>query len=102
MAASGKKKTSAKRTSAAAALNKNKGLEATVAALLLTGKLRVDSFQVFRDASLVVGLVGKYNTLNGSANNNVDKIVSFMNENSGITVSDLMDAVKKKINNDND
>lgn len=74
-----------------------KGLEYTVAALLLTGKLRVDSVQMYRDASLFVSLVGKYKSLSDlNSNSNVDKLVSFLDENSNLTLNEIMTALKKK------
>ncbi|MHA6533657.1 hypothetical protein [Paenibacillus sp. BAC0078] len=73
-----------------------KGLEFTVAALLLSGKLRVDSVQMFTNATLVIGLTGKYTTLNDLSNNNVDKLVSFLDDNSSLTLNEIMSALKKK------
>ncbi|AIQ70727.1 hypothetical protein [Paenibacillus graminis] len=74
-----------------------KGLEYTVAALLLTGKLRVDSVQMYRDASLFISLVGKYKSLSDlSSSSNVDKLVSFLDDNSDLTLNEIMTALKKK------
>lgn len=67
-----------------------KGLEFAVAALLLTGKLKVDSIQMFTDASLVVSLVGKYKTLSNLSQSNVDKLVSFLDDNSSLTLNEIM------------
>ncbi|MEF2968869.1 hypothetical protein V3851_24025 [Paenibacillus sp. M1] len=74
----------------------NKKLELTVAALLLTGKLKVDSVQLYTDASLFVSLVGKFKT---TGNDSVDKLVNFMNENGNMTLNDIMEALKKKTGN---
>ncbi|TYA13713.1 hypothetical protein FRY98_10315 [Paenibacillus faecis] len=74
----------------------NKKLELVVAALLLTGRLKVDSVQLYTDSSLFVSLVGKFKTLN---NDTVDKLVNFMNENGNITLNDFMEALKKKTGN---
>ncbi|MNO29395.1 hypothetical protein D3C76_193070 [compost metagenome] len=77
-----------------------KGLEYTVAALLLSGKLRVDSVQMYRDASLFVSLVGKYKSLSDlSSNSNVDKLVSFLDDNSSLTLNEIMTALKQKADN---
>lgn len=74
----------------------NKKLELVVAALLLTGRLKMDSVQLYTDSSLFVSLVGKFKTLN---NDTVDKLVNFMNENGNITLNDFMEALKKKTGN---
>lgn len=74
----------------------NKKLELVVAALLFTGKLKVDSVQLYTDSSLLVSLAGKFKTLN---NDTVDKLVNFMNENGNITLNDFMEALKKKMGN---
>jgi hypothetical protein len=76
-----------------------KGLEFAVAALLLTGKLKVDSIQMFTDASLLVSLVGKYKSLNPLSESNVDKLVSFLDDNSSLTLNEIMTALKKKADN---
>ncbi|GED31443.1 hypothetical protein BCE02nite_25840 [Brevibacillus centrosporus] len=72
-----------------------------MASLLLTGKLRVDSVQLFRQATMIVGLTGKYITLddlNNNSNNNVDSMVNFLNENGNVTVDEIFQALKKKMN----
>lgn len=71
----------------------NKKLELVVAALLITGKLKVDSIQLYTDSSLFVSLVGKFKTTNDDT---VNKLVDFMNENGDITLNDIMAALKKK------
>lgn len=76
-----------------------KGLEFAVAALLLTGKLKVDSIQMYTDASMFVSLVGKYKTLSDLSNDNVDKLVSFLDNNSSLTLNEIMAALKKKAEN---
>ncbi|MFD3257705.1 MULTISPECIES: hypothetical protein [Paenibacillus] len=88
----GKSKTSSSKS------KKNKSLEYTVAALLLTGKLRVDSVQLFREASLVITLTGQYKTLamNGT---NIDKMVKFLDNNGDMTLNEVIEALKKKSNN---
>ncbi|MDR7314439.1 hypothetical protein [Brevibacillus nitrificans] len=77
-------------------------LELIVASLLLTGKLRVDSVQLFRQATMIVGLTGKYITLddlnNNNNNSNVDSMVKFLNENGNGTVDEIFHALKKKTN----
>lgn len=93
------KKPAAKRTPPGPKTQIPKGLEYTVAALLLTGKLKVDSIQMYTDASLFVSLVGKYKTLGDLTNTNVDKLVSFLDDNSSLTLNEIMAALKKKAEN---
>lgn len=88
-----------KKKTPASLIKENKGLELAVAALLLTGKLKVDSVQLFTDASLVISLVGKYKKLSDISDSNVEKLVNFMNDNGGLTLNDLMEALKKKTGN---
>ncbi|NGM83155.1 hypothetical protein G5B47_12095 [Paenibacillus sp. 7124] len=100
MAPLGKRNNSgSKKKNPASLIKENKGLELTVAALLLTGKLKVDSVQLFTDASLVISLVGKYKKLSDISDSNVEKLVNFMNDNGGLTLNDLMEALKKKTGN---
>ncbi|MBY0014721.1 hypothetical protein H7K49_30105 [Paenibacillus typhae] len=93
------KKTSVKKQPANPKAQSPKGLEFAVAALLLTGKLKVDSIQMYTDASLVVGLVGKYKTLSNLSQDNVDKLVSFLDDNSSLTLNEIMTALKQKADN---
>lgn len=95
----GKKPAAAKKTAASSKTQIPKGLEYTVAALLLTGKLKVDSIQMYTDASMFVSLVGKYRTLGDLSNSNVDKLVSFLDDNSSLTLNEIMTALKKKADN---
>lgn len=93
------KKTSIKKQPANPKTQSPKGLEYAVAALLLTGKLKVDSVQMFTDASLLVSLVGKYKSLGNLNDSNVDKLVSFLDDNSSLTLNEIMAALKKKSDN---
>lgn len=92
----GKKPAAAKKNASSSKKQIPKGLEYTVAALLLTGKLKVDSIQMYTDASMFVSLVGKYRTLGDLSNSNVDKLVSFLDDNSSLTLNEIMTALKKK------
>lgn len=78
--------------------NKQKGLEYTVAALLLTGKLKVDSVEIFREPSFVVTLVGKFNSKDLSQTN-VDQMVQFLDDHGDLTFNDFINALKKKASN---
>ncbi|UQZ33172.1 hypothetical protein C2I18_06140 [Paenibacillus sp. PK3_47] len=93
------KKTSTKKQPANPKAQSPKGLEFAVAALLLTGKLKVDSVQMFTDASLLVSLVGKYKSLDNLSQSNVDKLVSFLDDNSSLTLNEIMTALKQKADN---
>ncbi|WP_025692826.1 hypothetical protein [Paenibacillus zanthoxyli] len=100
MAPLGKRKnSSAKKKTTGSALKESRGLELTVAALLLTGKLKVDSVQLYTNASLFVSLVGRYKKLSDLSDSNVEKLVNFMNDNGNLTLNDLMEALKKKTGN---
>lgn len=71
-------------------------LEFIVAALLVTGKLRVDAVQIFREATLIVSLVGQYNTLkkmDNTNNANMNNLIDFINNNANLTVAELVQAM---------
>lgn len=94
-------KSSNKTNAANALLNGNlngKKLEFIVAALLVSGKLRVDNVTLFREATLVVALTGKYKTLQNLTPTNTDKLVEFLNQNGDMTLDDVMKAFQQKIN----
>lgn len=75
-------------------LKGGKNLEIIVAALLLTGKLHVDSVTLYRQATLLVGLTGKYKTLTQSSN--VDNMVQFLNDNGNMTLDEVIQAFSQK------
>ncbi|MFB0830642.1 hypothetical protein ACEU2D_13595 [Brevibacillus laterosporus] len=93
-----KKKQSTNNSSILHCMNGN-NLELIVAALLLTGKLRVDAVQLFRQATMIVSLTGKYVTLGDLNNTNVDSMLKFLNDNGNITVDEIIQALKKKMDN---
>ncbi|RNB86984.1 hypothetical protein EDM56_14855 [Brevibacillus fluminis] len=74
-------------------------LEIIVAFLLLSGKLRVDAVQLFRQATMIVSLTGKYITLGDLNNTNVDNLLKFLNDNGSLTVDEIIEALKKKMGN---
>ncbi len=90
-----KKKKSTNSSSMLHSMN-DKNLELIVASLLLTGKLKVDSVQLFRQATMIVNLTGKYITLD-SNKKHVDNMLKFLNENGNMTVDEMMQALKKKM-----
>jgi hypothetical protein len=89
------KKQNNRRSSANSPL-KNKNLEIIVASLLLTGKLKVDSIEIFREASTVISLVGKFNTLSALNNSNISKMTKFLDDNGDMTIDEVFAALKKK------
>ncbi|MEK4508611.1 hypothetical protein EJP82_00380 [Paenibacillus anaericanus] len=89
------KKQNCKRSTPKSSL-KSKNLEIIVASLLLTGKLKVDSIELFREASTVISLVGKFNTLGDLSNPNIGKMTQFLDENGGMTLDEVFAALKKK------
>ena len=74
-------------------------LELIVAVLLLTGKLRVDAVQLFRQATMIVSLTGKYITLGDLNNKNVDNMLKFLNDNGNMTLDEMFEALKRKVDN---
>ncbi len=91
------KKDQAKVQSALLPCLNGRSLELIVASLLLTGKLRVDAVQLFRQATMIVSLTGKYLTLDDLNNKNVDNMLKFLNDNGNVTVDEIFQAFKKKM-----
>lgn len=74
-------------------LFKGKQLEIVAACLLLSGKLKVDSVEIFRNEPVVaVSLIGKYKSLNKQ---NESSLFEFMKENN-MTPEDLLDVYNKR------
>ncbi|MEK4437431.1 MULTISPECIES: hypothetical protein [Paenibacillus] len=98
----GKSNKGSKKTNAASSLLngnlKGRNLELIVAALLVSGKLRVDAVTLFREATLVVELVGQYKTLTNINPSNADKLVQFLDEMGDVTLDDVMRAFQKRMN----
>ncbi len=67
-----------------------------MAILLLTGKLRVDAVQLFRQATMIVSLTGKYITLGDLNNKNVDNMLKVLNDNGNMTVDEIIQTLKKE------
>ncbi|WP_260989838.1 hypothetical protein [Paenibacillus xylanexedens] len=103
MGRNGKSNKGSKKTNAANTLLngnlKGRNLELIVAALLVSGKLRVDAVTLFREATLVVELVGQYKTLQKVTPSNQDKLVQFLDEIGGdMTLNDVIRAFQQRIN----
>ncbi|MNI18548.1 hypothetical protein D3C76_1217700 [compost metagenome] len=92
-----KKNCKAKNGSSIQDLLQNHNLEIVVAALLLTGKLRVDAVQLFRQATMIVSLTGKYKTLANMNNSNVSNMIKFLNDNGDMTLDEVIQAFKSKM-----
>ncbi len=69
-------------------------IELIVAALLVTGKLRVDAVQLFRQATMIVSLTGQYKTLKKMDNTNVNNLIDFINNNGDLTLDELIQGIR--------
>jgi hypothetical protein len=65
-----------------------------VAALLVTGKLKVDAVQLFRQATMIVSLTGQYKTLQNMNNSNVNNLIDFINNNGNLTLDELIQGIR--------
>lgn len=80
-------------------LLKGKRLEIITAALLLSGKLKVDAVTFFRGSTVIqVGLLGQLNQ-KGSNNNNSksNALADFLAENGDLTIDDIIAAFQKRM-----
>lgn len=72
--------------------------ELAIVALLLSGKLKFDSVELFREASLAVSLVGTFNKKDTNMDEDrVNQIVDFLDENGNMTIDEIFKAFKKKV-----
>jgi|HigsolmetaAR204D_1030405.scaffolds.fasta_scaffold00769_9 hypothetical protein len=80
-------------------LLKGKHLEIITAALLLSGKLKVDSVQLFRSSPVVqVNLLGQF--LDNGGENGSDKskaLADFLEENGDMTIDDIIEAFQRRM-----
>lgn len=77
-------------------LLKGKHLEIAAAALLLSGKLKVDSVQLFRDSTVVgVYLLGQFRSGNNKDKSNA--LADFLEENGDMTLDDIVEAFQKRM-----
>lgn len=78
-------------------LLKGQDLEIIAASLLLLGKLKVESVQLYRNSpTLSVTLIGEYKSINKDKTN---KMEDFLNQNGDITLDEVLDALTKRMNN---
>ncbi len=76
-------------------LLKGKDLDIIAASLLLLGKLKVDSVQLYRDSPTIsVTLLGKYRNKSDKANQMAD----FLDQNGDMTLDEMFEAISKRIN----
>src|SRR5699024_12761348 len=76
-------------------LLKGKNLEIVAAALLLTGKLKVDSVELFRMSPVVnVTLVGKYVT---RETNKRTALPNFLEENGDVTLDEVFNVIQTRM-----
>ncbi|SDH81756.1 hypothetical protein SAMN05192534_11244 [Alteribacillus persepolensis] len=71
-------------------------LDVIAAVLLLTGRLKVESVQVYRGYPIIqVTLLGEYKRV--SPKEKADKMADFLKENDDITIDDVMEAIKNHL-----
>ena len=79
-------------------LLKGKDLEIVAASLLLLGKLKVDSVQLFRDKPVIsVTLLGEFKSLN---DNKVNEMADFLKENGDLTLDEVFEGIKRRMSKD--
>ncbi len=77
-------------------LFKGKDLEIVAASLLLLGKLKVDSVQLFREKPVIsVTLLGEFKSFNDKK---VNEMANFLEENGDMTLDELFERIKKRMN----
>jgi len=79
-------------------LLKGKDLEIVAASLLLLGKMKVDSVQLFRDRPVIsVTLLGEFKSLNDKK---VNEMTDFLEKNGDLTLDELFEGIKRRMNKD--
>ena len=79
-------------------LLKGKDLEIVAASLLLLGKLKVESAQLFRDKPVIsVTLLGEFKSLN---DNKVNEMANFLKENGDLTLDEVFEGIKSRMSKD--
>jgi len=78
-------------------LLRGKQLEIVTAALLITGKLKVDVISVFRDSPVIsVNLLGQFRR-KPQENDKSNALAQFLEENGDMTIDDIIDAIQKRM-----
>lgn len=79
-------------------LLKGKDLEIIAASLLLLGKLKVDSVQVFRSQPVIyVSLLGEFKT---SKDEKTNTLAKFLEENGNMTMNEVFERIKMSLRED--
>lgn len=77
-------------------LLKGKNLEIVAASLLLLGKLKVDSVQIYRSQPIIyVSLIGEFKSL---AKDKEKSLADFLERNDNMTVDEILEGIKKAMN----
>jgi hypothetical protein len=77
---------------------KAKDLEIVTASLLLLGKLKVESVQLFRDKPVIsVTLLGEFKNLN---DNKVNEMTDFLQTNGDMTLDEILEGITRRMNKD--
>lgn len=76
-------------------LTKGKHLELITAALLLSGKIKVDAVQLFRSSPIItVTLIGKFQSNKKKKSN---ALADFLEENGNLTIDEVFEAIQEKM-----
>lgn len=79
-------------------LLKGKDLEIVAASLLLLGKLKVESVQLFREQPVIsVTLLGEFKNLNDKK---VNEMADFLKKNGDMTLDEVFEGITKRMNKD--
>ena len=77
-------------------LLKGKDIEIVAASLLLLGKLKVESVQLFRDRPVIaVSLLGEFKKINDQK---VDEMSDFLVKNGDMTIDEIIEGFTKRMN----
>lgn len=77
-------------------LLKGKDLDIIAASLLLLGKLKVESVQLYRDSPTIsVTLIGQYQSVKDDKSENM---ANFLDENGDMTLDEVFEALSKRMN----
>lgn len=79
-------------------LLKGKDLEIVAASLLLLGKLKVDSVELYRNKPVIaVSLLGEFKKINGQK---VNEMADFLERNGDLTIDEIFEGIKKRMSKD--
>ncbi|GAA0603870.1 hypothetical protein GCM10009001_21190 [Virgibacillus siamensis] len=78
-------------------LLRQRNLEIVAAALLVTGKLKIDYVTVYRDEPTVDVLITGELPQPNSKNNNMNRMAKFLKDNGDMTINDVMGAINQRL-----